>query len=75
MTAIALRKKLHSMIDSMGEKNLKIVYSIFENEKESGHGEAFYEMLDERYENYRKNGGISRKESKKRVSNLLRSLK
>ncbi len=75
MTALALRKKLHSMIESMGGKKLKTVYSIFENEMESGHNEAFYEMLDERYENYRKNGGINRKESKKRVSNLLRSLK
>ena len=32
MTALAIRKKLHQFIDSIEEKKVKAIYTIFENE-------------------------------------------
>ena len=66
MTAqsLAIRKKLHQFIDTVEEKKLKAMYTIFESEIEYEHNEEFYAMLNERYEEYKRTGvSISEKET------------
>ena len=78
MTAqsLAIRKKLHQFIDTVEEKKLKAMYTIFESEIEYEHNEEFYSMLNERYEEYKRTGvSVSEKEVNKSARNLLRSKK
>jgi predicted transcriptional regulator len=70
MTTIALRDKLHKFIDSIEEKKVKAIYTLFENEieQEVEYSDEFKAELDERLEYY-KNGGktVSPTEMKKRL--------
>jgi hypothetical protein len=70
MTTLALREKLHKFIDSIEEKKVKAIYTLFENEIEQGveYSEEFKAELDKRVEYYR-NGGktVSATEMKKRL--------
>jgi predicted RecB family endonuclease len=70
MTTIALREKLHKFIDSIEEKKVKAIYTLFENEieQEMEYSDEFKAELDKRMEYY-KNGGktISPTEMKKRL--------
>jgi hypothetical protein len=68
MTNLALQEKLHKFIDSMEEKKVKAIYTLFENEieQEVDYSEEFKVELDSRVEYYR-NGGkmVSATEMKK----------
>ena len=78
MTAqsLAIRKKLHQFIDTVEEKRLKAMYTIFEDEIKNYYSGEFINMLNERREEYRRTGkAVSRKESQKRIGKLLRSIK
>ena len=70
MTTVALREKLHKFIDSIEEKKVKAIYTLFENEIEQDeeYSEEFRAELDKRVEYYR-NGGktVSSTEMKKRL--------
>ncbi|MCS3796924.1 hypothetical protein [Niastella sp. OAS944] len=70
MTNLVLREKLHKFIDSIGEKKVKAIYTLFENEieQEVEYSEEFKAELDKRVEYYR-NGGkmVSASEMKKRL--------
>jgi predicted RecB family endonuclease len=70
MTTIALREKLHKFIDSIEEKKVKAIYTLFENEieQEVEYSDEFKAELDKRLEYY-KNGGktVSPSEMKKRL--------
>lgn len=70
MKTVALREKLHKFIDSIEEKKVKAIYTLFENEieQEVEYSEEFKAELDKRVEYYR-NGGktVSPIEMKKRL--------
>jgi endonuclease III-like uncharacterized protein len=70
MTTVALREKLHRFIDSIEEKKVKAIYTLFESEIEQDveYSEEFRAELDKRIEYYR-NGGktVSPTEMKKRL--------
>jgi endonuclease III-like uncharacterized protein len=70
MTTVALREKLHKFIDSIEEKKVKAIYTLFENEIEQDmeYSDEFKAELDKRMEYYR-NGGkmVSAAEMKKRL--------
>ena len=80
MTHSTIRKKLHNYIDTIEEKKLKAMYTIFEDEIENEtHGEYSVELkalLDKRYESYKKTGlSVTEKEANKRINKLLKSAK
>ena len=78
MTAqsLAMRKKLHQFIDTVEEKKLKAMYTIFEDEIENYYTDEFKTMLNDRVAEYERTGvSISRKESQKRIKKLMRSIK
>ena len=71
MTTVALRQKLHKFIDSIEEKKVKAIYTLFENEIEQSeveYSDEFKAELDKRVEFYL-NGGktVSPTEMKKRI--------
>ena len=70
MTTLALREKLHKFIDSIEEKKVKAIYTLFENEieQEVEYSDEFKAELDKRVEYYR-NGGkmVNATEMKKRL--------
>ena len=70
MTNLVLREKLHKFIDSIEEKKVKAIYTLFENEieQEVEYSDDFKSELDKRVEYYR-NGGktVSATEMKKRL--------
>jgi hypothetical protein len=70
MTTVALRQKLHKFIDSIEEKKVKAIYTLFESEieQEVEYSDEFKAELDKRLEYYR-NGGktVSPTEIKKRL--------
>jgi hypothetical protein len=71
MTTVALRQKLHQFIDSIEEKKIKAIYTLFENEIEQSevvYTDEFKAELDKRVAYYR-NGGkmISSTEMNKRI--------
>ena len=68
---MALRQKLHQFIDSIEEKKIKAIYTLFESEIEQSevtYTEEFKAELDKRVEYYR-NGGkmVSPTEMSKRI--------
>jgi len=71
MTTIALREKLHKFIDSIEEKKVKAIYTLFENEIEQSevdYSDEFKAELDKRIEYYHKGGKtVSPTEIKKRL--------
>ena len=80
MTRSTIRKKLHNYIDTIEEKKLKAMYTIFENEIENEYHEEysadFKALLDKRYESYKKTGlFITEKDASKRINKLLKSIK
>ena len=78
MTAqsLAIRKKLHQFIDTVEEKKLKAMYTIFEDEIENYYTDEFKTMLNERVEEYEKTGvSYSEKEVNKRIAKLMSSKK
>ena len=71
MTTVALRQKLHQFIDTIEEKKIKAIYTLFENEIEQSevvYTDEFKAELDRRVEYY-KNGGkmVSPTEMNKRI--------
>lgn len=70
MTTVALRQKLHKFIDSIEEKKVKAIYTLFEQEieQEVEYSDEFKAELDKRLEYYRKGGKmVSPTEMKKRL--------
>ena len=70
MTTIALREKLHKFIDSIEEKKIKAIYTLFENEieQEVEYSDEFKAELDKKLEYYKSGGKtVSPSEMKKRL--------
>lgn len=73
METTALRKKLHLLIDTSSDDKLEEIYNSFQEDEYS---EDFKAMLDNEYEQYKKDGkGISRAEMDKMIQQLLNSSK
>lgn len=78
MTAqsLAIRKKLHQFIDTVEEKKLKAMYTIFEDEIENYYTDEFKTMLNDRVDEYEKTGiSYNEKEVNKRIAKLMNSKK
>lgn len=78
MTTVALRQKLHQFIDSIEEKKIKAIYTLFENEIEQSevvYTDEFKAELDRRVEYYR-NGGkmVSPTEMNKRIKAIRQKM-
>lgn len=76
MRTTAIRKRLHQFIETVEEKKVKAIYTLFEDEiaqDEWEYTDEFKAELDRRYAHY-KNGGkmISAAESEKQIKELLK---
>lgn len=77
METISIREKLHRYIDTIEEKKVQAIYTLFEEEIEQDEWEytdEFKSELNKRYENY-KNGGkmVSATEAEKQIGEILQS--
>ena len=78
MNTSAMRQKLHSYLEVADDKKVNVIYAIMENEIEQSavvYTDEFKKELDNRYASY-KNGaakGITARESKKRLSDILKA--
>lgn len=77
METISIREKLHRYIDTIEEKRVQAIYTLFEEEIEQDEWEytdEFKSELNKRYENY-KNGGkmVSATEAEKQIGEILQS--
>ncbi len=59
MEIVALREKLHSLIDTSSEDRLLEIYSLLAED----YTEEFKEELEEEYADYKKNGEVISKEA------------
>ncbi len=76
MAASDMRRKLHHFIDTIEEKKVKAIYTLFEDEieqEEMEYTEEFKKELDRRYAYYI-NGGkmVTAAESEKQIRELLK---
>ena len=79
MKPLAMKEKLHRFIETVEEKRMKAIYTLFEKEIEEDEWEytdEFKEELDRRYEYYI-NGGkmVSAEEAKKRITDLATKIR
>lgn len=77
METTSIREKLHRYIDTIEEKKVQAIYTLFEEEIEQDEWEytdEFKSELNKRYENY-KNGGkmVSATEAEKQIGEILQS--
>lgn len=77
MTTTAIRKQLHSYLEVAGDKKVKAIYTMMENEiKESAveYTDEFKAELDNRYADYKsgKTKMITAEESRKRIKKILK---
>ena len=75
MTASAIRQRLHQFIESVEEKKIKAIYTIFEDEitrDEWTYTDKFKAELESRYNYYRKGGKmVSPTRADKEISDML----
>ena len=76
MSRSDIRRKLHHFIDTIEDKKVKAIYTLFEQEieqEEMEYTQEFKEELDRRYAYY-VNGGkmVSAATSEKQINELLR---
>lgn len=77
MERTSIREKLHRYIDTVEEKKIQAIYTLFEEEIEQDEWEytdEFKSELDKRYDNY-KNGSkmVSAPEAEKQIEEILQS--
>ncbi len=80
MTTAAIRNKLHQFIENVDNKNVKAIYTIFEDkikeQEQEEYTPEFKAELDRRYEEYKKDGEVVRRsEMDERIKKLLRKAK
>lgn len=80
MKTSVIRQKLHEYLESAEDKKIKAIYTMVEDEIEETHemeySDELKELLDQRYEAYKKDGKlISEKEAKKRIEKLLQAIR
>ncbi len=78
MKTAEIRSRLHRFIDTVADKKVKAIYTIFEEniEESEDYTPEFKAELDRRYEEYKKDGKtISREEMDKRIKKLLSKAK
>ncbi len=78
MSTAILRQKLHSYLEIAGDKKVKAIYAIMENEIERSAMEYTNDIkmeLDSRYADYRngKTKVVKAAESRKRIQKILKS--
>lgn len=78
MDVLDLRQKLHNYLEVAGDKKVKALYAIMEDEIEESALEftpEFEAELDRRYEDYKSGKAkmVTAAESKKRIQKLLQS--
>ena len=76
MKTTKIRTKLHHFIDTMDDKKVKAIYTMFENDIEEeieDYTDEFKAELDRRYEEYKKDGGtgITHEEMNERIKELM----
>ncbi len=76
MKTTAIRQRLHQFIETVEEKKVKAIYTLFENEitqDEWEYSDEFKAELDKRYAHY-KNGGkmVNAAEADKEIKELLK---
>ena len=73
METATLRKKLHLLIDTSSDDKLEEIYNSFQEDEYS---EDFKAMLDNEYEQYKKDGDVlSNEEVNELIDQLLHSKK
>ena len=80
MNTEAIRQQLHNYLEIAGDKKLKAIYTMVEDEiieSSSNYSEAFKVELDNRYNNYKSGNtkAVSASESKKRINKILKNKK
>jgi hypothetical protein len=75
MTATAIRQKLHQFIETVEEKKVKAIYTLFEDEitqDEWEYTDKFKGELDRRYDHYKKGGKmINAAQADKEIKSLV----
>lgn len=79
MKTVIMKEKLHRFIETVEEKRMKAIYTLFEKEIEQEEWEytdEFKEELDRRYDYYI-NGGkmVSAEDSNKQIKELVAKIK
>lgn len=80
MTTATIRNKLHRFIDTIEDRKVKAIYTIFEEnideEVKEEYTDEFKAELDSRYEAYKKDGKVvSRETMDKRIKKMLSKAK